>query len=164
MIPNQWYVVLSSNQVKKRPTGLTRLGENLVFWRDRGGQLSCLRDRCVHRGVQLSKGRLVSSGHLQCPFHGFEYDTTGRVRKIPANGQNAPVPERFKVHLHPKCEAHSVRILTGTKPVRFVVLLVFSGTGGRVFSRFEKLAKRYLGFLSFVGALIWLRRNVDRAW
>jgi transposase len=27
----------------------------------------------------------------------------------------------------------------------------------RVFSRFEKLSKNYLGFLSFVGALIWLR-------
>jgi len=27
----------------------------------------------------------------------------------------------------------------------------------RIFSRFEKLDKRYLGFLSFVGALIWLR-------
>ena len=27
----------------------------------------------------------------------------------------------------------------------------------RVFSRFEKLAKRYLGFLSFVSALVWLR-------
>jgi transposase len=27
----------------------------------------------------------------------------------------------------------------------------------RVFSRFNKLAKRYLGFLQFVGALIWLR-------
>ena len=27
----------------------------------------------------------------------------------------------------------------------------------RIFSRFEKLSKRYLGFLSFVGALIWLR-------
>jgi transposase len=27
----------------------------------------------------------------------------------------------------------------------------------RLFSRFEKLANRYLGFLSFVGALIWLR-------
>jgi len=27
----------------------------------------------------------------------------------------------------------------------------------RIFSRFDKLAKRYLGFLSFVGALIWLR-------
>ena len=27
----------------------------------------------------------------------------------------------------------------------------------RLFSRFEKLDKRYLGFLSFGGALIWLR-------
>jgi transposase len=27
----------------------------------------------------------------------------------------------------------------------------------RIFSRFDKLASRYLGFLSFVGALIWLR-------
>jgi len=27
----------------------------------------------------------------------------------------------------------------------------------RIFSRFEKLASRYLGFLSFVSALIWLR-------
>jgi transposase len=27
----------------------------------------------------------------------------------------------------------------------------------RVFSRFEKLSKNYLGFLSFVSALIWLR-------
>ena len=27
----------------------------------------------------------------------------------------------------------------------------------RIFSRFEKLASRFLGFLSFVSALIWLR-------
>jgi transposase len=27
----------------------------------------------------------------------------------------------------------------------------------RVFSRFDKLANRYLGFLNFTGALIWLR-------
>jgi transposase len=27
----------------------------------------------------------------------------------------------------------------------------------RVFSRFDKFASRYLGFLQFVGALIWLR-------
>ena len=27
----------------------------------------------------------------------------------------------------------------------------------RIFSRFEKLARSYLGFLHFVGALIWLR-------
>ena len=27
----------------------------------------------------------------------------------------------------------------------------------RVFSRFDKLSKNYLGFLSFVSALVWLR-------
>jgi transposase len=27
----------------------------------------------------------------------------------------------------------------------------------RIFSRFEKLAQRYLGFLNFVSSLIWLR-------
>jgi len=105
MIPNQWYVVLDSNQVRKKPVGVTRMGEKLVFWRDNEGRLSCLRDRCAHRGVQLSKGHLVSNGRLQCPFHGFEYDTAGRVTKIPANGQNAPVPERFKVHSYPTYEA-----------------------------------------------------------
>lgn len=56
MIPNQWYVVLDSSQVKDRPVGVTRLGEKLVFWRDSTGQVSCFRDRCVHRGVELSEG------------------------------------------------------------------------------------------------------------
>jgi len=106
MIPNQWYIVLDANEVKDKPVGVTRMGEKLVFWRDDTGQLSCLRERCVHRGVQLSKGRVISNGHLQCPFHGFEYDTTGRVNKIPANGQRAPVPERFRVQGYPTYEAH----------------------------------------------------------
>ena len=65
MIPNQWYVVLDSSQVKDQPVGVTRMGEKLVFWRDNQGQLSCLRDRCVHRSVQLSKGRVVSNGRLR---------------------------------------------------------------------------------------------------
>ena len=71
MIPNQWYVVLDSSEVRDAPIGVTRMGEKLVFWRDQAGKLSCLRDRCVHRGVELSKGHVVSNGRLQCPFHGF---------------------------------------------------------------------------------------------
>jgi phenylpropionate dioxygenase-like ring-hydroxylating dioxygenase large terminal subunit len=105
MIPNQWYVVLDSVQVKARPVGVTRMGENLVFWRDDTGRVNCLRDKCVHRGVQLSKGKVIE-GHLQCPFHGFEYDASGRVTRIPAIGRNAPVPERFQVHSYPTYEAH----------------------------------------------------------
>ncbi|MBN1248622.1 MAG: aromatic ring-hydroxylating dioxygenase subunit alpha [Anaerolineae bacterium] len=106
MIPNQWYVVFSSSQLKRRPIGVTRMGEKLVFWRDATGKAACCRDRCAHRGVQLSKGQRLENGRLQCPFHGFEYDVTGRVQRIPANGQDAPVPDRFKVHAYPTHEAH----------------------------------------------------------
>ena len=79
--------------------------EKLVFWRDGSGRVSCLRDRCPHRGVELSKGQLVN-GHLQCPFHGFEYDASGKVCKIPAYGRNFEVPERFQVSRYATHEAH----------------------------------------------------------
>jgi phenylpropionate dioxygenase-like ring-hydroxylating dioxygenase large terminal subunit len=106
MIPNQWYVVLSSSQVRAKPVGVTRMGEKLVFWRDNEGAVRCVRDRCVHRGVQLSTGQVLESGKLQCPFHGFEYDASGRVTRIPANGRDAPVPARFHVQGYRTHEAH----------------------------------------------------------
>ncbi|MGD8398860.1 MAG: aromatic ring-hydroxylating dioxygenase subunit alpha [Anaerolineae bacterium] len=107
MIPNQWYVLMESKQVKDRPVGVTRMGEKLVFWRDGTGRVSCLRDRCPHRGVELSKGAVVD-GHLQCPFHGFEYDASGRAVFIPAQGRNAPVPKVFRAHSYPTYEAEGL--------------------------------------------------------
>jgi phenylpropionate dioxygenase-like ring-hydroxylating dioxygenase large terminal subunit len=106
MIPKQWYVVMDSTQVRDRPVGVVRMGEKLVFWRDSAGKVICLRDKCAHRGVQLSKGKIISS-HIQCPFHGLEYDSSGKVTIIPANGKNTPVPERFQVVSYPTHEVHN---------------------------------------------------------
>lgn len=108
MIPNQWYVVLESSEVKAgRPVGLTRMGEKLVFWRDSRGQVACQYDRCAHRGVALSAGAVVGDS-IRCPFHGLEYDVSGRCRLIPANGRAAPVPEQFRVPTYPTHEAHGL--------------------------------------------------------
>ncbi|NHJ87188.1 MAG: aromatic ring-hydroxylating dioxygenase subunit alpha [Asgard group archaeon] len=107
MIRNQWYAVLNSKELKKgKVLGATRLGEKLVFWRDNTGEIGCVFDKCTHRGAALSKGKVLSNNKVQCPFHGFEYDKTGRVTKIPAIGKNTPVPERFKVHSYPVMDAH----------------------------------------------------------
>jgi phenylpropionate dioxygenase-like ring-hydroxylating dioxygenase large terminal subunit len=106
VIPKQWYVVMDSTQVKDRPVGVVRMGEKLVFWRDSSGKVSCLRDKCVHRGVQLSKGRVIKD-RIRCPFHGLEYDSSGKVTVVPANGKNTPVPDRFQVLSYPTYEAHS---------------------------------------------------------
>jgi phenylpropionate dioxygenase-like ring-hydroxylating dioxygenase large terminal subunit len=106
MIPGQWYVVMDSTQVRDRPVGVVRMGEKLVFWRDGSGKVHCLRDKCAHRGVQLSKGKVIGD-HIQCPFHGLQYDSSGKVTIIPANGKNTPVPDRFQVLSYPTYEAHS---------------------------------------------------------
>ncbi len=104
MIRNQWYAVLNSREVKKnRLMGVTRLGEKLVLWRDQAG-LHCIADQCAHRGASLCQGKLVEE-QLQCPFHGFRYDGTGRVTLIPANGKNNPVGEQYRVHSYPVHEA-----------------------------------------------------------
>lgn len=105
MIRNQYYIVLDSTQVQDRPIGVTRLGERLVFWRDPSGHVCCATDRCVHRGAALSKGQIIHD-HLQCPFHGLEYDPSGQVVLIPANGRNTPVPAQFRVQTYPTYEAH----------------------------------------------------------
>ena len=101
MIKNQWYAVLESNQVPaKKPVGVTRMGEKLVFWRTPEGQISCLRDRCPHRGAALSTGKVIN-GHLQCPFHGFEFDATGQCAVIPALGAEVDPPRAMRAEGYP---------------------------------------------------------------
>jgi len=106
MILNQWYVILDSKEVKKNQViGVKRMGLNLVVWRDSKGIIGAAVDKCPHRGIALSKGKVVND-HLQCPFHGFEYDTTGACRLIPANGKMATVPEHIHANAYPVTEQH----------------------------------------------------------
>ena len=106
MIPNQWYAVLESREVKPgKPIGVTRMGEKMVFWRDQAGQVIAMSDLCPHRGVALSAGK-VKGDCIMCPFHGFEFDNSGRCVLIPANGKNSPIPKAFQVKSYPAYEAH----------------------------------------------------------
>ncbi len=105
MIRNQWYVVLESNEVGNHPVGVTRLGEKLVFWRDAAGKVCAAVDCCPHRGVALSVGA-IHNDHLQCPFHGFEFDARGQCVLIPANGRNGVIPNAMRLNTYATYEAH----------------------------------------------------------
>lgn len=106
MIRNQWYVVLQSRELKKgKVLGMTRMGEKMVFWRDASGQPVCQADFCPHRGVALSIGCLVED-HIQCPFHGFEYDASGKCVLVPANGKSSEPPKALKVVAYQARELH----------------------------------------------------------
>lgn len=62
---------------------LARLGDDLV----------ALRDLCPHRLVPLSAGR-VDGSELECGYHGYRFDATGRVTAIPALGPGSPLPPK----------------------------------------------------------------------
>ena len=97
MLKKQWYAILDSKEVKNKPVGVTRLNEKLVLWRDSQNQIHCIFDKCCHRGASLSLGKVVDD-HLECPFHGFQYDSSGKVCLIPANGKKASIASRYQVN------------------------------------------------------------------
>jgi len=108
MIYNQWYVILESSELKKRkPLKIKRLNQQLALWRDTAGNIGCIADQCCHRGASLSCGKLVD-GNLECPFHGFQFDQTGKVQLIPANGKVKSVPESMKVQSYPIFEGYGL--------------------------------------------------------
>jgi phenylpropionate dioxygenase-like ring-hydroxylating dioxygenase large terminal subunit len=116
MIPNQWYAILESNEVKKgKIIGVARMGEKLVAWRTSHGQVTVMSDLCPHRGVALSAGKLTGDC-IQCPFHGFEYDTSGECRFIPANGKNSQPPKAMHVKTYPTREAHDIIFIWWGEP------------------------------------------------
>lgn len=98
MIKNQWYAILPSNVVKSgQVIGVKRCNLNLILFRNEKKQLSCLVDKCSHRGAALSKGSL-KNGCLKCPFHGIEFDLKGQCQFIPALGkENQSDLSRFNI-------------------------------------------------------------------
>ncbi|MBC2578039.1 aromatic ring-hydroxylating dioxygenase subunit alpha [Peptostreptococcus russellii] len=90
MIKNKWYAILSSSEIKNgQLLGVKRLGENYVLYRDKDGKISCFADKCAHRGAALSKGWKKENDCIVCPFHGIEYDKTGKCVHIPSEGKNS---------------------------------------------------------------------------
>jgi phenylpropionate dioxygenase-like ring-hydroxylating dioxygenase large terminal subunit len=86
-----WYIAARVDEVGRRPLGRTVLAEPLVLFRDADGRPAALLDRCLHRNMALSAGRLVG-GCLECPYHGWRYDRLGRCTTIPALADPQAVP------------------------------------------------------------------------
>ena len=98
MINNQWYAVLSSHQLKKgQVLGARRFGRNLAFFRTDSGEMGCVDSLCAHRKASLARGRMAH-GHIRCPFHGIEYDVTGRCVYVPSEGR-ASAADYARFHL-----------------------------------------------------------------
>ena len=99
---NYWYIAAPSSELKKEPIRRLVEGVVLVLFRDSAGKPHGLADRCMHRGMALSAGR-VAGECVQCPYHGWQYDGDGRLRVAPAlcDGERLP---RGKINSYPVVE------------------------------------------------------------
>lgn len=79
---NDWYIACASDELRSAPLARTVLGVPMALFRDESGKAVAALDRCPHRNVPLSPGKVVS-GQLQCPYHGWRFDGEGRCRAIP---------------------------------------------------------------------------------
>src|SRR5262245_22746611 len=79
---NHWFIACRSSQLRRRPIARTVLGQSLALFRAGSGLAAALVDRCPHRNVPLSAGR-VTGDCLACPYHGWEFDAQGACRAVP---------------------------------------------------------------------------------
>jgi phenylpropionate dioxygenase-like ring-hydroxylating dioxygenase large terminal subunit len=101
-LPGYWYVAcLSSELGERRPLARTISSIPLALFRDGGGRPAAVLDRCPHRNVPLSLGRL-RDGLLECRYHGWRFDATGACRAVPGlcgdePGRRARAADAFPV-------------------------------------------------------------------
>jgi len=97
---NYWYVGAYSDEVSSKPLSRVLLGEPVVLYRTETGAPVALEDRCAHRLLPLSMGKVVGDA-IQCHYHALEFDRTGTCIRIP--GQDR-IPPSMKVKSYPVVE------------------------------------------------------------
>lgn len=103
MLRNHWYIACASSRLAAAPRAV-RIGDNdLVLFRGAGGTPHALLDRCCHRGVRLSRGR-VCGERIACGYHGWQYDGSGQCVHIPSLLEGRRIPPGYEVPSFPCVE------------------------------------------------------------
>ncbi|WP_437678950.1 Rieske 2Fe-2S domain-containing protein [Sorangium sp. So ce131] len=100
---NHWYIACASSQLGSAPRAVRILDQDLVVFRGGGRLPRALVDRCCHRGVKLSLGR-VTGGKLACGYHGWQFSGGGACVQIPSLAAGRRIPERCGVPAFPCVE------------------------------------------------------------
>jgi len=99
---NCWYVAAWAHELGETPLARTILDEPVVLYRAQDGRIAALEDRCCHRRLPLSLGR-IKGDRLQCGYHGLEYDPSGQCVAIPAQ---LHIPPDARIKSYPVVERH----------------------------------------------------------
>ena len=83
---DEWTPIAAGSALQKnKALAIVVAGVPVVLFRDVEGHACALVDRCPHRSVKLSLGKVCSDGTLQCAFHGWRFAGDGACQAIPLN-------------------------------------------------------------------------------
>ena len=142
MLTDYWYIACPSKKLGRRPLAAQVLGHDIVLFRSADGTPAAVQDRCAHRGMPLAGGR-VENGAIQCPYHGWCYDRSGRATRIPAvPGGEAKLPDVCIPAYHCAEQDGYVWVCLGAAPAQpqppgFPHLGETGWTSFRMYNRFE---------------------------
>src|ERR1700687_840491 len=80
-----WVYLGHESQIPKNDDYVTvRMGlRPIILLRDSQGKIRALFNRCTHRGTTLCRKEKGSAHMFTCPYHGWSYLNTGKLRAVP---------------------------------------------------------------------------------
>lgn len=97
---NCWYVAAMAHEVTDALFPRTLLDEPVLLFRRQDGSAAAIEDRCSHRRVSLHLGKRVGD-HVQCAYHGLEFDGSGQCVRIPNQER---IPPKACIRSYPLVE------------------------------------------------------------
>ena len=100
LLKNHWYVAAWSEDVGRTPLGRVLLNEYVMLFRGLDGAPVALENRCAHRNLPLSEGRLIGD-EVECGYHGLVFGRDGVCTHVPGQEE---VPGWARVKSYPVAE------------------------------------------------------------
>lgn len=100
-----WYAVEFGSEIGTSPKLLKILGQDLVLYRTRNGQIHAMNNTCIHRGAALAQGK-IAQDCIVCPYHGWHYQPDGTCVKIPSQSATIAIPKAAKMKTYPVQEKY----------------------------------------------------------
>ncbi len=102
IIRPSWQVVCHISDIPGKGDwhSLELLGENVIVIRGEDGRVRAFNNVCRHRASRLTDGPSGCAKKLVCPYHGWTYETDGRLTGVP-NSAYYPGLDKSRLGLSP---------------------------------------------------------------
>ncbi|SAL87501.1 Rieske (2Fe-2S) domain-containing protein [Caballeronia arvi] len=102
-----WQPVCLSMELTNVPKAIRIMGENLVAFRDKSGQVGVMHRQCAHRGASLEYG-IVSEKGIRCCYHGWHFNVDGTLLDAPCEHDATRLKETVSQGAYPAFERNGL--------------------------------------------------------